>query len=197
MQVEFDIGEDVPQEEASAARGRIAALDRYGDRQPLHGRLALRRSESPDGHAYLAYASVVVDGRRLVAYASGDTVLEAAAEAADRLDRKIPRTRDRVLVPGQWFGWAREARRDWRLEGDTLVRELRFRDFEDAMRLLEQVAWRAEDYKRHPELSIAGNRVRLRIVNPHRSGITLAELRLAAKVNAVIDEAMSSEPVRA
>jgi pterin-4a-carbinolamine dehydratase len=54
--------------------------------------------------------------------------------------------------------------------------------------LLELVTRRAEDHKRHPELSIAGNRVRLRIVNPHRAGITLAELRLAAKVNAVIEE---------
>jgi pterin-4a-carbinolamine dehydratase len=31
------------------------------------------------------------------------------------------------------------------------------------------------------------NRVRLTITNPHHAGITLAELRLAEKVDAVID----------
>ena len=93
-----------------------------------------------------------------------------------------------MLVPRDWFGWAQAARRGWRWEGDTLTRELRFRDFEEGLSLLEEIGWRAEDHKRHPDLSIAGNRLRLRIANPHRAGITLAELRLAAKVNAVIDE---------
>lgn len=37
-------------------------------------------------------------------------------------------------------------------------------------------------------MSIVSNRVRLTIANPHGAGITLAELRLASKVNAVIDE---------
>lgn len=37
-------------------------------------------------------------------------------------------------------------------------------------------------------MSISANHVRLRIANPHRDGITLAELRLAAKVNVVVDE---------
>ena len=54
------------------------------------------------------------------------------------------------------------------------------------MRFLERVA-RAEDHKRHPDLSISANRVRMTIANPHRAGITLAELRLAAKVNAVVE----------
>lgn len=188
MEVEVHIGEDVPHEQVSAARRRVAALDRpYRDLPPLHARLDLHRSPARDGPAYIVDASLVIDGRRLVAYASGDTVLEAATEAADALAWQIRRARERIVVPREWFAWALAARRRWRWEGDALVRELRVRDFEEGMRLLEQVAWRAVDYKRRPELTIAGNRVRLRIANPHRAGITLAELRLAAKANAVID----------
>jgi pterin-4a-carbinolamine dehydratase len=84
--------------------------------------------------------------------------------------------------------WAYSARSGWSRQGETLVRELRFRDFDDGMRFAEQLGRRAEDHKRHPDIFIFSNLVRLTIANPHRAGITLAELRLAAKVNAVIDE---------
>jgi 4a-hydroxytetrahydrobiopterin dehydratase len=76
----------------------------------------------------------------------------------------------------------------WRLAGQTLVRELSFRDFEQAMAFVERLAMAAPDYLRRPDMCILEfNRVRLLIANPHRAGITQAELRLADKVNAVID----------
>jgi pterin-4a-carbinolamine dehydratase len=78
--------------------------------------------------------------------------------------------------------------RHWRTQGDALVRDLRFRDFDEAMGFVEQLARRVEDYKRRPDMAIAMNRVRLTIANPHNAGITLAELRLATKASAVIDE---------
>jgi pterin-4a-carbinolamine dehydratase len=84
-------------------------------------------------------------------------------------------------VPGEWLSWARAARRGWDGRGDALVRELTFRDFDEGMRFLAQIARGAQDHKRRPDMSISANHVRLRIANPHRAGITLAELRLAAK----------------
>ena len=83
-----------------------------------------------------------------------------------------------------------DAQRAWRRDGQTLVRDLSFRDFETAMAFLERIAPRAEDYKRHPDVHISRGNVRFTITNPHRAGITLAELRLAAKVNAAIDGQM-------
>jgi 4a-hydroxytetrahydrobiopterin dehydratase len=190
MRVQLHTGEGVSREQAHAARERIAALDGYTHPEPTDGRLALRRSESPGERPFLAEASVLVDGRLLAARATGDTVLDAAAKVADRLGRRLRRLarEARVAVPGEWLSWARAARRGWDWRGDTLVRELTFRDFDEGMRFLDQVARRAEDYKRHPDMSISANHVRLRIANPHQAGITLAELRLAAKVNAVVDE---------
>jgi 4a-hydroxytetrahydrobiopterin dehydratase len=75
----------------------------------------------------------------------------------------------------------------WRRAGDSLVRELEFRDFDQALEFVERVAGSAEDHLRRPDICIVGfNRVRLTIANPNRAGITAAELRLAEKVNAVI-----------
>jgi 4a-hydroxytetrahydrobiopterin dehydratase len=71
--------------------------------------------------------------------------------------------------------------------GESLVRELEFRDFDQAIEFVERIAGSAEDHLRRPDMCIVEfNRVRLTIANPNRAGITAAELRLAEKVNAVI-----------
>jgi 4a-hydroxytetrahydrobiopterin dehydratase len=76
----------------------------------------------------------------------------------------------------------------WRRTGSSLVRELSFRDFDEAIAFVEEVAAAAEDHLRRPDMCIFDfNRVRLTITNPNHAGITLAELRLARKVNAVVD----------
>jgi 4a-hydroxytetrahydrobiopterin dehydratase len=81
-----------------------------------------------------------------------------------------------------------ETRHGWRRDGIALVRELHLRDFEEALRLVEHVAQQAVDHFRRPDMCILeGNRVRLIVENRHHAGITLAELRLAEKVSAVLD----------
>ena len=76
----------------------------------------------------------------------------------------------------------------WRRAGESLVRELAFRDFDQAISFLQRVAACAEDHLRRPDMCILDfNRVRLTITNPHHAGITQAEMRLARKVNEVIE----------
>jgi pterin-4a-carbinolamine dehydratase len=79
--------------------------------------------------------------------------------------------------------------RGWELRDGALVRELMMRDFEHALRLLEDLARCAIDFGRRPDMCISEfNHVRLSISNPHHAGFTAAELRLAAKVNAILDD---------
>jgi 4a-hydroxytetrahydrobiopterin dehydratase len=76
----------------------------------------------------------------------------------------------------------------WRREGDALVRELEFRDFEDAMRFAERIAACAVDYGRRPDICISEfNHVRLSVANLHHAGFTHAELRLLEKVSAILE----------
>jgi pterin-4a-carbinolamine dehydratase len=75
----------------------------------------------------------------------------------------------------------------WTVEDETLVRELAMRDFDAAFGLVARIAAAAEDHFRRPDMCISEfNRVRIVVANPHRAGITEAETRLAAKVDAVI-----------
>jgi 4a-hydroxytetrahydrobiopterin dehydratase len=81
----------------------------------------------------------------------------------------------------------RSAPTGWRTQGDSLVREIEFRDFSDALAFLERIA-SVENHLRRPDMCILSyNRVRLTIGNPHHAGLTAAEMRLAEKVNPLID----------
>jgi pterin-4a-carbinolamine dehydratase len=80
-------------------------------------------------------------------------------------------------------------RQQWRLRDGALVRELLVRDFDEALRLLEHVAECAVDYARRPDMCISEfNHVRLSISNPHHAGLTVAELRLAGRVDEILEE---------
>jgi pterin-4a-carbinolamine dehydratase len=69
------------------------------------------------------------------------------------------------------------------------VRELRFRDFDEAMGFVQRVADEAVDYGRRPDMCILeSNHVRLTVANPHHAGVTPAERRLLDKVDAVVAE---------
>jgi pterin-4a-carbinolamine dehydratase len=75
----------------------------------------------------------------------------------------------------------------WERQGQKLVRELELRDFDEGMRLMDRIAAGAVDYGRRPDMSISLNRVTLEISNLHHHDLTPAELRLAAKVDAVLE----------
>jgi 4a-hydroxytetrahydrobiopterin dehydratase len=91
-------------------------------------------------------------------------------------------------VSTEAIGRRQSAHPGWRRVGQSLVRELSFRDFDEAISFVDRIASAAEDYGRRPDMCVLDfNRVRLTIANPNRSGLTEAELRLARKVNARID----------
>ncbi|TMK25318.1 MAG: 4a-hydroxytetrahydrobiopterin dehydratase [Actinobacteria bacterium] len=76
----------------------------------------------------------------------------------------------------------------WRRAGESLVREVSFRDFDAAIAFLARVGACAEDHLRRPDMCILDfNRVRLTITNPHHAGVTEAELRLVQKVNLLLE----------
>jgi 4a-hydroxytetrahydrobiopterin dehydratase len=77
----------------------------------------------------------------------------------------------------------------WQRNGAALVRDLTFRDFDEALRFMERVGHAAVDYERRPDMCVSEfNHVRLTIANLHHAPLTKAELRLASKVDAILEE---------
>jgi 4a-hydroxytetrahydrobiopterin dehydratase len=76
----------------------------------------------------------------------------------------------------------------WRRRGDASVREIAFRDFDDALRFVERVAEAAVDFRRRPDLEISAyNHVRVVVANPNHAGFTAQEARLVRKVDALCE----------
>ena len=76
----------------------------------------------------------------------------------------------------------------WREHGLELVRDFTFRDFDDALRFVTSVGTKAVDFGRRPDMCISMGNVRFVVRNPNHAGLTEAELRLVAKVDAVLEE---------
>jgi 4a-hydroxytetrahydrobiopterin dehydratase len=71
--------------------------------------------------------------------------------------------------------------REWRREGDEIVREWTFSDFASAMSFVNRVAEAAEDANHHPDIFIHGwNKVRLSLTNHSAGGLTEPDLKMAA-----------------
>ncbi len=76
--------------------------------------------------------------------------------------------------------------KDWRQEGDALVRDLQFKDFAEAMAFVNRVAEVAEQRNHHPDILVHGwNNVRLTLSTHSAGGLTDADHQLAEQIDAL------------
>jgi 4a-hydroxytetrahydrobiopterin dehydratase len=71
----------------------------------------------------------------------------------------------------------------WALEGSTLTRKFRFKNFKDAMVFVNRVADLAEAEGHHPDIYISWNRVCLELTTHVIKGLSENDFILAAKIN--------------
>jgi ribosome-associated translation inhibitor RaiA len=93
--IEVHAPDDLPAIERGPIHERFAKLARY-TYEPIEGlRLTLRHPETRAARSrWVADASLVLNGRRLAAHTTGSDALQAAKEAADRLERQMRRAAD-------------------------------------------------------------------------------------------------------
>jgi 4a-hydroxytetrahydrobiopterin dehydratase len=77
--------------------------------------------------------------------------------------------------------------REWRREGDEIVRDLKFDNFAGAMVFVNAVAQAAEAANHHPDILVHGwNKVRLNITNHSEGGLTEADFALAGTIDGFV-----------
>lgn len=75
---------------------------------------------------------------------------------------------------------------EWRREGDAIVRDLKFRDFAEAMAHVNRVAEAAEAADHHPDILVHGwNQVRLMLSTHSVGGLTQSDLDMARRLDNV------------
>ncbi len=82
----------------------------------------------------------------------------------------------------------RLARGEWRRnERDSIVRDLKFADFAEAIAFVNRVAAVAEEMNHHPDILVHGwNKVRLTLSTHSEGGLTGADFDLAARIDGLL-----------
>jgi 4a-hydroxytetrahydrobiopterin dehydratase len=76
---------------------------------------------------------------------------------------------------------------DWDRDGQSLVREIKLRDFDDAIGFVNKVAAIAEEHDHHPDILIHGyNRVRLTLSTHSAGGLTELDVAMAARIDELL-----------
>jgi len=78
--------------------------------------------------------------------------------------------------------------RNWRRDGETIVKAFHFRDFMEALRFVQRVAEPAEEQNHHPDVAIHWNEVTLSLWTHASGGITERDFRLAASIDALTED---------
>ncbi|MGC2373207.1 MAG: 4a-hydroxytetrahydrobiopterin dehydratase [Solirubrobacteraceae bacterium] len=76
---------------------------------------------------------------------------------------------------------------EWRRDGRTIVRELAFEDFSQAIAFVNRVADAAQVANHHPDIHVHGwNKVRLELSTHSEGGLTRADLDMAARIDRLV-----------
>jgi 4a-hydroxytetrahydrobiopterin dehydratase len=76
--------------------------------------------------------------------------------------------------------------REWRREGDAIVRDFTFDDFRAAMEFANRVADLAEEVNQHPDILVHGfNQVKLSLSTHSEGGITDDDLAMAGRIDSL------------
>jgi 4a-hydroxytetrahydrobiopterin dehydratase len=75
---------------------------------------------------------------------------------------------------------------EWRQEGEALVRDLKFKDFAEAMGYVNRVADLAEEVNHHPDILAHGwNQVRLTLTTHSAGKLTENDHEMARRIDAL------------
>jgi 4a-hydroxytetrahydrobiopterin dehydratase len=76
----------------------------------------------------------------------------------------------------------------WIYDNNSITREIKFPDFQQAIAVVNQVAQLAERENHHPEINISYNQVRLTLSTHKIGGLSLNDFILAAKLDLLMEK---------
>jgi 4a-hydroxytetrahydrobiopterin dehydratase len=81
---------------------------------------------------------------------------------------------------------SRPEARAWQRQGNTIVRDWKFKDFSEAMGFVNRVAEAAEEANHHPDILVHGwNKVRLVLTNHSAGGLTEPDFEMPKRFDAL------------
>lgn len=71
----------------------------------------------------------------------------------------------------------------WKREGETITRQLVFKNFREVVAFLVLIAFDAEEADHHPDVTINYKRLNLSLSTHHAGGLTQKDFSLARKID--------------
>ncbi|WP_336206176.1 4a-hydroxytetrahydrobiopterin dehydratase [Nonomuraea sp. LPB2021202275-12-8] len=71
----------------------------------------------------------------------------------------------------------------WRREGDEIRRTITAPDFPSAIRIVDEIAVRAEELNHHPDIDIRWRELHLALTTHDKGGLTELDFTLAARID--------------
>ena len=99
-----------------------------------------------------------------------------------------------AVLDGAELAAALEALEGWHEQGGALHRTLTFADFSEAFGFMTRVALVAEKMDHHPDWSNSWNRVTIELWSHDEGAITVRDVALAQRIDAVVDPAGRPRP---
>ncbi len=75
---------------------------------------------------------------------------------------------------------------EWELKENSIERQFRFDDFEEAMDFVNDVAAIAQEEDHHPDIHISYNKVRLELTTHNIGGLSRNDFIVAAKIDQLV-----------
>jgi 4a-hydroxytetrahydrobiopterin dehydratase len=70
----------------------------------------------------------------------------------------------------------------WRYLNESLIKDYRLKDFQEAMGFVVKIALAAEKMEHHPDMTIEYNRVKIVLTTHSEEGVTEKDFNLAEKI---------------
>ena len=99
------------------------------------------------------------------------------------------------LLPDTDIAARLRALRDWRREGDTIVKVFTFANFREALGFVNRIAGEADKQNHHPDVSIHWDTVTLTLWTHASGGLTERDFRLASAIDALTIDTVTIDTV--
>ena len=77
---------------------------------------------------------------------------------------------------------------EWRREGDGIRRTVTAPDFPEAIRIVDEIAVKAEELNHHPDIDIRWRTLHLTLTTHDKGGLTELDFTLAAVIDGIVAE---------
>ena len=77
--------------------------------------------------------------------------------------------------------------KEWVIENNKLVRQFKFKDFQETFMFMEKIAVLAEELRHHPQWTNTYNKLEIMLWTHEINGLSNLDFKMAKKINQIFD----------